>query len=179
MADDDVFQEDRGRGGGGAASGEQAIPRWQSDSPPGLMQYLEQQRMRMGQQGVDPGLGFREQRRMGQQDVAPGPIPAVNQMEQALGVMESRMGPVLDDACKRPGGTGCLRNAKRALCTFHIFNRDYNADLSGYGQEEWFRIFRDNLWGLQGSETHAEKDARYEYILNCLNTWDCLGIIFF
>jgi len=89
----------------------------------------------------------------------------------------SRMGPVLDDACKRPGGTGCLRNAKRALCTFHIFNRDYNADLSGYGQEEWFRIFRDNLWGLQGSETHAEKDARYEYILNCLNTWDCLGTI--
>ena len=91
MADDDDFQQDRRRGGGGAASGEQAIPRWQSNPPPGLMQYLEQQRIRMGQQGVDPGLGFREQRRMGQQDVAPGPIPAVNQMEQALGKIVLRL----------------------------------------------------------------------------------------
>jgi hypothetical protein len=87
----------------------------------------------------------------------------------------NRMGPVLDDACKRHDGTGCLRNAKRALCTFHLFNRDYNSDLCGYGQEDWFHIFRGLLWALQGSETHVEKDARYSYIVTCLSTWTCLG----
>jgi hypothetical protein len=86
----------------------------------------------------------------------------------------NRMGPVLDDACRRDGN-GCLRNAQRALCTFHILNRDYNQDLIGYGHEDWFRIFRSLLWGLQGSETNREKDERYTHILSCLQTWDALG----
>ena len=84
----------------------------------------------------------------------------------------NRMGPVIDEACKP---LGCLRNAKRALCTFHIFNRNYNEDLSSYGSENWFKTYRSLLWGLQGSETHEEKNSRYDHILLCLTKWECLG----
>jgi hypothetical protein len=87
----------------------------------------------------------------------------------------NRMGPVLDDACRRDGN-GCLRNAQRALCTFHILNRDYNQDLIGYGHEDWFRIFRSLLWGLQGSETHREKDDRYANKLKIGEKWGCYDV---
>jgi hypothetical protein len=68
---DSEFEDERSRR---SAPEVPAIPRWRSHPPPGLQQYLEQQRIRMGQE---------------QHERAPGPLPVVvNQMEQALGEME-------------------------------------------------------------------------------------------